>query len=279
MSAAGEIHVAHLFPLLDARLLEVLRGLSPEDWERPTACSLWSVKDVAAHLLDGSLRRVSAQRDGWLLPPPPGALDSRASLVAWLNAVNAEWVSAARRISPALLVEMLEMVGREAAEMFAAADPHGPALFPVAWAGETRSEMWMDVAREYTERWLHQQHVRDAVGRQGIQTRELYHPVLDAFLRALPHTYRDVDAPAGAAVTVTVEGEAGGDWTIVRQDGAWRLHLGRPESSDARVWIEPDAAWRLFTKASRGPDPRECVRIEGDEPLGRHALEMVSVMA
>jgi uncharacterized protein (TIGR03083 family) len=276
---AGTIDTAALFPLLDEKLLEVLRALSPEDWDRPTPCSLWSVKDVAAHLLDGSLRRLSAQRDGWLLPPPSGALNSHAAVVSWLNAVNAEWVSAARRISPALLVEMLEMVGREASAMFAAADPRAPALFPVAWAGETRSEMWMDVAREYTERWLHQQHIRDAVGRQGIQTRELYHPVLDAFLRALPHTYRAVDAPAGTAVTATIEGEAGGDWTIVREDGAWILHLGRPDASAARVWIESDAAWRLFTRASRGPDPRERVRIEGDEALGRHALETVSVMA
>jgi hypothetical protein len=200
-------------------------------------------------------------------------------VVSWLNAVNAEWVSAAWRISPALLVEMLEMVGRDLVAMFAAADPHAPALFPVAWAGERESAMWMDVAREYTERWLHQEHIRDAVGRPGIESRELYHPVLDAFLRALPHTYRGVDAPGGAAVTVAIEGEAGGDWTLVREDGAWRLYLGRPEAPAAVVAMDQDAAWRLFTKASRGPDPRPRVRISGDEALGRPALGMVSVMA
>jgi len=277
--APGVIDAAPLFPRLEARLLEVLRSLSPDDWDRPTACSLWSVKDVAAHLLDGGLRRLSAQRDGHLLPPPPGALDSHESLVAWLNEVNAGWVSAARRISPAMLVEMMKVVGRDLSAMLAAADPHAPALFPVAWAGERESAMWMDVAREYTERWLHQQHVRDAVGRQGIQARELYHPVLDAFFRALPHTYRSVDAPEGTAVTVTITGEAGDDWTVRREDGAWRLYVGLPDAPAARVWIDPDAAWRLFTKASRGPDPRAHVRIDGDEALGRRALEMVSVMA
>ncbi|HEX8696125.1 MAG TPA: maleylpyruvate isomerase family mycothiol-dependent enzyme [Longimicrobium sp.] len=279
MRPPGEVATAHLFPRLHEKLLEVLRALAPDDWERPTACSLWTVKDVAAHLLDGDLRRISVQRDGWFATAAPEPIRSHGELVAFLNALNAEWVAAARRISPALLTELLGFTGREAARMFAAADPRGPALFPVAWAGEERSAMWLDVAREYTERWLHQQHVRDAVGRPGIESRELYHPVLDAFLRALPHTYRHVEAADGTAVTVTVEGEAGGDWTAVREGGAWRLYLGRPERPAARVSMDGDAAWRLFTKASRGPDPRPRVRIDGDEALGRPVLGMVSVMA
>ena len=44
---------------------------------------------------------------------------------------------------------------------------HGRAIFSVAWAGESESENWFDVARDYTERWHHQQQIRDAVGRPG----------------------------------------------------------------------------------------------------------------
>jgi len=40
--------------------------------------------------------------------------------------------------------------------------------------------------RELTERWHHQQQIRQATGRAGIMTPELYHPALDCFMRRLP---------------------------------------------------------------------------------------------
>ena len=52
----GPLLTAHLFPALDARLIDLLRSLSPDDWERQTIAPKWTVKDVAAHLLDTQLR-------------------------------------------------------------------------------------------------------------------------------------------------------------------------------------------------------------------------------
>jgi hypothetical protein len=50
---------AHLFEPLNAELLVLLRGLEPEDWQRPTSAREWRVRDVVAHLLDGSLHRLA----------------------------------------------------------------------------------------------------------------------------------------------------------------------------------------------------------------------------
>ncbi len=33
---------------------------------------------------------------------------------------------------------------------------------PVSWAGPEPAPVWLDVAREFTERWHHQQHIRAA---------------------------------------------------------------------------------------------------------------------
>jgi hypothetical protein len=59
-------------------------------------CSAWQVKDVAAHLLDTSLRRLSLHRDGdsspHLMPGPDG-------LLPFLNRLNAEWTVAAYRLA------------------------------------------------------------------------------------------------------------------------------------------------------------------------------------
>ena len=57
------IRVERLMEELDRRLLDLLNDLAPSDWQRPTVAGQWRVHDVAAHLLDGNLRRLAIQRD------------------------------------------------------------------------------------------------------------------------------------------------------------------------------------------------------------------------
>lgn len=272
-----------LFRALHGHLLALLDGLAPGDWQRPTVCSLWCVKDIAAHLLDGDLRRLSMQRDGYVSPRAPRGFDSPGALLDYLHRLNADWTRAADRLSPRVLTALLAASGAEAAALFDAVDPFGPATFPVAWAGESSSPMWFDVAREYTERWHHQRQIALAVGRETpIDARRFYHPVLDTFLRALPFTYRGVAAPTGASVRVKIVGEAGGSWRLRRGEDGWALGLDDGGDADAAVVIPQGVAWRLFTKRTdrqtalaRFPE----VRVEGDAELGGHVLEMVSIMA
>ena len=65
-SMSSQILVSHQFRDLHGHLIELLRSLSPEDWDRPTVCSAWCVKDIASHLFDGDLRRLSIERDGYV---------------------------------------------------------------------------------------------------------------------------------------------------------------------------------------------------------------------
>ena len=271
--------VAELFAPLHAELVAVLRTLRPEEWELPTAAPIWRVRDVVAHLLDGELRTLSFRRDG-MMPKPDVEIASYADLVAYLNRINAEWVGAARRLSPAVLVELLEHAGPRAAQTFGAADPWGPATFSVAWAGESESLQWFDLAREYTERWHHQAQIRDATGRPALDGRRWLHSVLDAFVRALPHTYRDVAAAEGTTLAFHVEGEAGDDWILRREGGSWRLYAGEGEEEPAaRVRIGQDAAWRMFTKGIPPAEARARSRVEGDEALALPFFGTLSVMA
>lgn len=278
MRPVEPIHVAERFGPLHAELIALLSGLSDEEWGRPTAAPLWTVKDVAAHLLDVDVRRLSSGRDGTTLPPDR-AIDGYRGLVDYLNHLNAVWVEAARRISPRLLVELHGLTGPEVTRLFEAMDPWAPALYPVAWAGEETSANWMDMAREYTERWHHQQQIRDAVGRAPLTGREWLHPVLDTFVRALPHAYRDVEAAEGAAVLLSVAGEAGDDWTLRSEGGRWALYAGAEPAPDATVEMDADDAWRLFTKGLRGEAAERRVRIAGERRLGEPVLGTLAIMA
>jgi len=265
------------FAPLHAELIALLRGLSPDDWHRPTACSLWSVRDIAAHLLDDDLRRLSFHRDGQ--PPPAGGPMAGAELVAFVNRMNAEWVTVARRMSPRVIVDLLEVTGPWVIELFRVTDPFAPAHWAVTWAGEEASAHWFDVGRDYTERWLHQQQIRDAVGAPPLTGRTWLHPVLELFVRALPFTYRRAVAAAGTAVTVNVEGEAGGQWTLLREREGWQLFAGAAPSPSATVTMSDDTAWRLFSKGLTPDAAKPRVRLAGDQELGVIALGSLAVLA
>lgn len=276
-TSAAPILVAHLLPEVEAHLLELLRALEPDDWRRPTLAPAWTVKDVTAHLLDTQLRRLALCRDGHVPPGPPPA--SPVEVAALVNRLNAEGVAYYSRLSPQVLVALMEIASRESAAHLQSLDPFAPAVFGVSWAGEATSANWFDVARELTERWHHQQQIRLATGRPGIATPRLYGPVLDTFMRGLPHAYRAVAADDGAAVRFDVAGDCGGSWWLLRDAGRWRLCVGECGRVVARTSIPQEIAWRIFTKGIRRQDARAAVTVAGDEALAAPVLEMTAIVA
>ena len=47
--------VADLFPEILTELVRLLSSLSAEEWQTPTVCAAWPVKDVALYLLGGEI--------------------------------------------------------------------------------------------------------------------------------------------------------------------------------------------------------------------------------
>lgn len=271
------INTIHLFPVLDQKLIELLRSLTPEEWTKPTVAKLWTVKDVAAHILDTHLRTLSIYRDGYW-GDPPGNIQSNQDLIDYLNRLNADWVAACKRVSPAALTDLLEVNCKVATTHMAALDPWGKAVFSVSWAGEEESLNWFHIAREYTEKWHHQQQIREAVNKPGIMTAALYHPFLDTFMRALPFHYRNTPAPEGTVLQFTLSGEGGGDWYLVKKTN-WELVQAPPATPAAHTTLDGSIAWKLFSKSWRRNNVMQYVSIEGDQRLGDVVLDMISVMA
>ncbi len=276
MNLAQPILLADRFaPLLD-RLLELLRGLSPEQWQAPTVCPGWSVHDLAVHLLGGDIGVLSRSRDGYT---PGGAkIDDWDSLVALINGLNAAWVGAARRVSPPLACDLLRFTGAQVAAYYATLDPHALGG-PVSWASPEPAPVWLDLAREYTERWHHQQQIRDAVGAPALDDPFFLAPALAAFVHALPQTFRASGAPAGTAIALVIDGPAGGSWCVRRDADDWRLYQGAPADPAALVKLGQEPAWRLFTRVI-GPDQaRAHATIAGDQRLGLRLLDTIAVIA
>jgi uncharacterized protein (TIGR03083 family) len=280
MDAVKPIDTIALFPKLHGHLMSLLHGLSVEDWHYPTICKGWSVKDIVAHMADIDLRMLALYRDRYS-PADSPAIDSYQSLVNYLNKLNNDWVQLARRFSPAILMDWLQETGPQLYRIYKALPPFENAVFSVAWAGEEISSNWFHIARQYTEVWHHQQQIRLAVGQTApLMTAELYHPLLDTFVRAMPHTYRNIEAKEGTVVKLTITGSGGADWYLYKISKGWQLFTNTVnELPDTIITIGGEIAWRLFTKGISLQEALPHIIINGDQHLGKPVLGMLSVMA
>jgi uncharacterized protein (TIGR03083 family) len=266
--ALQRVDARPLFSLLRAELAGLLTSLSDGDWGRATACPGWDVHGVAAHLLGVELGNVSVRRDGWGLGPSPGE-----NLDVWLNAFNEQWVDAARRISPALLTELLLLCSLRFEEHVATLDLDAVGG-PVPWAtGADPAPVWLDVAREYMERYVHQRQIREATGRPPLGA-DFTGPVLATAAHALPRALDPVTRPAGTLVTFTASGAGGGSWHVVRTPDGWELapaHPGHPAACEA--WTTVDGAVKLYVRDPGAP----ALTWQGDSELA-HALAGVKAV-
>lgn len=137
----------------------------------------------------------------------------------------------------------------------------------------------MDVAREFTERWIHQQQIRDAAGRPLLNDRWALYPVFDTFMLALPHALRDVDAQVGANVHLTIRGGAGCTWIVRKSEHAWEFGSDRGVAPFASVSLDQDIAWRLYTKGIARDDALPGIERSGDPAAIDAMVGMVTVLA
>lgn len=275
-SGTEPILCAHLLRRVDEKLLELLRSLQPSEWNLQTIAPLWKVRDVAAHLLDTVLRKLSMVRDSCYVEAV--TIRSPQDVIALVNRLNAEGVKVYRRLSPPILIDMMKTACQQSATFHESLDPFAPATFAVSWAGEETSPNWFDTARELTERWHHQQQIRLATNRPGIMTPDLYHPVLDCFVRGLPHLYRDVDVPVGTLLLLEVSGECGGQWLLSKGSTRWEFVTQAVTPPASRVIMPQDLAWRIFTKGIDRDAARAHVKIEGNQNLGQKVLSLTAIV-
>src|ERR1700674_673930 len=268
---SAPILCAHLLRRVDEKLVELLGSLEPSEWDLQTIAPLWKVREVAAHLLDTVLRKLSMVRDSCYVE----AVNVRSpqDVIALVNRLNAEGVTVYRRLSPIVLIDMMKAACQQSARFHESLDPFSPAAFAVSWAGENQSLNWFDTARELTERWHHQQQIRLALNRPGIMTPELYHPVLDCFMRALPYCYRNLTAAPGTLLQFDISGECGGTWWLLYEN-SWTPAAHAAGNPVSKTTIPPEIAWRLFTKGIDRASAETQIQIEGNYELGSNILQM-----
>jgi uncharacterized protein (TIGR03083 family) len=273
-AAFGErIDVRDQFARSRARLLQLLGRLPPDEWERPTAAAPWTVRDIAAHLLGDDLNRLSRGRDAHSGDEPrPGE-----SLPEFIHRINDEWVRATSRISPAMIVSMLETTTPQVLAFWASVDLDVLGE-PVSWAGPGPAPVWLDCARDFTEYWVHQQQIREATGRRESDLPDEVHAVLDTFLRAVPYTLEGCPRVEGTSVAVQVDGPGGGRWSWRHDGDVWRPAEREPGRETVVRFDEADTVWRLGTRMLSPTEAGRRAEVTGDDELAQQFLEIVCII-
>ncbi len=240
------VDYAELFEVERGRLLRLLGSLGADEWARPSPCPGWSVLGLTAHLLGGDLGTLSRQRDSHFGTRPPDGLAGDVAFARWLDQVQDDWVHAARRISPRLLVDLLEYTGVQLAAHFRSQNPSARTA-QVSWAGTEPVPVWLDQGRELTEYWIHRQQLLIAVGRSPDLEADLAGPVLDALRWAYPFRLGQLGRPDGETVVIDITGPVERHWSLRWQEDACVFTETEAGPVVGRVAMSTDQAWRLLS--------------------------------
>ncbi len=260
-----------LAPLREA-LVDLMTDRSASAWAAPVT-SEWSVADIIAHLLGDDVGRLSRTRDNH---PGRGRRDDE-SFEEYIDRLNDEWVVAARRLSPRLLVELLAHTGKQVRALWAGIDLEGEGE-AVSWAGADPAPLWLDVARDYTEYWVHQAQIREALDEPLLAEPRFLEPVVSTFLRALPHTLRDL-TPAEGKTTLTIEVTdlTPGDYHLRADADGWRF-VTAVGHADTTVRWSADTVWRLGCRMIDPATARAQAHVEGDVDVGAAVCSLLAVI-
>jgi uncharacterized protein (TIGR03083 family) len=251
------------------RLLSLLAALSEAQWAAPTAAPQWSVKDIALHLVGVDLSWLTRNRDHeqtGVVPVASGHEGFVRGLAQW----NQLWVDGARMLSPRLIIGLLEWSGGQIDAYLGTLDLASPSS--VHWAGQ--APLWFDLAREFTERWVHYQQILEATQPAGHDSQQdEYLPlVLRTFIWGFPHQYQ---APAPAGTTIALQIADIGAWTLTRTATGWTLDEGQAAAPAAGLRMTGEAAWRLLTGADY--DARQ-VQLSGEPALTEPLLRVRGII-
>jgi hypothetical protein len=234
------------------------------------------VRDLAVHLLGDDFSFLSRNRDA----DRNSTLDSMPdwdSFIRELDAHNERWVRAGSFLSLRLVAELLETTGAMMSEFLEGMDLSALGEI-VSWAGPDPAPWWLVAGREFTERWVHHQQIRDALDRPGLNGPSFVGPILATAMHGVPRAYRDVDAAEDTIVAIDITGRAGFSWAVRRDSEGWRLYEGLTREAGTRLAMDQDTAWRFLMGMMSTSEARPRVTIEGETAYAEPFFNAVSAI-
>ncbi|HEX7133098.1 MAG TPA: maleylpyruvate isomerase family mycothiol-dependent enzyme [Iamia sp.] len=244
----------------------LLASLDDEDWRRPTALPGWDVQANVAHIV-GTESILAG------VPTPPITIDvtDLPHVRNDIGGMNEPWVLALAPLAPAEMRDQLRaIVEQRTAALLAMTQDE--------WDAEGFTPAGMDSYGRFMrirvfDCWMHEQDIRDAVGRPGHLDGAPVELMLDEMATAMGFVVgKRAGAPDGARVTLSLIGETDRD-IHVAVDGRAAV----VPSLDGPAWVVLTTDVHTFSRLAGGRttwaaiDP-DLVTVEGDPALAETIL-------
>lgn len=241
-------------------------GMPDRQWELPTGCPGWTVKDQVSHLVDYEARLLGRPAPG----PEPGPLPHVKNELGRANEIGvdarranagAEVLAEFRTVTAERLVQLRQLTGEDLAAQTLTAN--GP--------GTVADLLTLRVM----DSWSHEQDIRRAIGRPGHLDGPAVEEALGYFTRFLPYLIgKRAAAPEGSKVAFHIGGR---DPVAVEVAGG----RGRftADTGDAAVSLAiPTATFTALIGGRCDISAPGDVDMTGDPQLGRRVLESMTLM-
>jgi uncharacterized protein (TIGR03083 family) len=246
------------------RFLALVTSLSGDDWEKPTACTLWNVRHILAHVTGASAAYAhwsEFKRQG----NPKVQRLYRASGLSFLDSMNQIQVDDRASAPPAALIDELRTVGPRAL----ATRARLPALLralrvPLPALGGIVPIGYLTDLIYTRDMWMHRLDICRATGREMVMTTEH-----DGRIVAL--VMRDLEKKLAAQLRTTsmvyhLSGRSGGLW-----------QLGAKVSPAATIQLDVLDFNLLASGRLPSEEAWSRVSIEGESALAREVLNHTDV--
>ena len=215
--------------------MSTLKPLAPADWTRLTPCPGW---DVLA--LSLAPTRWKSRGDlvvaGWL-PGDHAAARCLTRPASSTGSTNCRRPGLKVPVGSARVCCWTCSTGhRSTSSKPSRPRIHATVTANVSWASEVPVPVWLDHARELTEKWIHRQQILEALGQPSDLRADLAGPVMDALRWAYPHRLKAHAVPQGSEVEIRVDDpEIGRLWRLTFSNGAVALRARRGPRTDRLV--------------------------------------------
>ncbi|MFD3331085.1 maleylpyruvate isomerase family mycothiol-dependent enzyme [Streptomyces sp. NPDC058700] len=252
-------------------IAELVQPLVEGEWNRPTPCPGWSVRDIVSHVIGMETEMLGDPRPIHSLPR-----DLYHVRTDFARYMEVQVDVRRHHTAPEMTSELEYILIRRARQL--RNENRSPEHLIRAPLGAEQSLELAYRMRAF-DVWVHEQDLRTALGVPGNLDSAGAHVTRDVLLEALPKVVaKDAGAPASSAVVLDVSGPVEFLRTV-RVDADGRGSIDGAPSLGPAVTLATD--WETFVRLACGrirpADAADRVKVEGDEELARAILANIAV--
>lgn len=246
-------------------VIAVADGLAPDEWDLPSPCPGWTVKDNISHVIGTEAMLLGRPTPEVVLP------DDLPHVRNDIGRINEQWVESYRRRTTADVLADLHGVVAERRAALATMDQAAFDTESFTPAGPDTYGRFMRI--RVMDIWFHEQDVRQAVGRPGHLEGAAPTTTLDEVAATLGYVVgKKAGAPAGSSVRFELTAPIARRIDVEVGDRARVVdHLaGEPTTT---LTVPGDRFLRLV--GGRGADP---AAVTGDRELGDAVVDNLAFL-